>query len=228
MASGRDADIFAYGDAGLLVLRRSRDGRSMVTEAKVMEYAAGHGYPVPAVDHLNDDGTDLVMERVDGPSMAQFLGRRPWTLGATGALLGDLHRRLHEIPPPDWLTPGPGPEGGSFLHLDLHPLNVIMGASGPVVIDWTNARRGRAAFDVALTWVLMTAGQIPGNRLKAALMGRARGLLVDGFLGGFDLTEAAATMRAVVEWKVTDPHMSEAEQRRMWAVVSKVEAPGAA
>ncbi|HXQ44962.1 MAG TPA: phosphotransferase [Acidimicrobiales bacterium] len=216
IASGRDADVFAYGDR--LVLRRSRQGRSMVAEAKVMEYARAQGYPTPAVDHLSDDGTDLVMERVDGPSMVEVLGRRPWTLRANGALLGDLHRRLHEIPAPDWVRPGPGPDGRSLLHLDLHPLNVLIGSSGPVVIDWTNAARGAGATDVALTWVLMAAGEIPGNRLKAAVMGRARGALVGAFLGRFDLEPVRSSLRAVVEWKVTDPHMSDIEQRRMWEV----------
>jgi aminoglycoside phosphotransferase (APT) family kinase protein len=222
IASGRDADIFAYGDG--LVLRRSRVGRSMESEARVMEYVRGYGYPVPAVDHLSDDGTDMVMARVDGPSMVQALGRKPWTLGANGSLLGELHRRLHEIPGPEWMVPAPGAEGSCLLHLDLHPLNVILGPAGPVVIDWTNARRGDAAFDVALTWVLMTAGEIPGSRLKAAVMGRARGLLVNNFLRGFDLEPVRASMRTVVEWKVRDPHMSEAEQKAMWEVVRRTEA----
>jgi aminoglycoside phosphotransferase (APT) family kinase protein len=226
IASGRDSDIFAYGDSGRLVLRRSRNGRSLATEARTMEYVRSHGYPVPAVDHLGEGGTDLVMERVEGPSMVELLGRRPWTLRANGALLGDLHRRLHEIPAPDWLAPGPGPGGDSFLHLDLHPLNVLMGPSGPVVIDWPNARRGVPDFDVALSWVLMTAGEIPGNRLRAALMGRARGFLVESFLRGFDRAAVGATVRAVVEWKVLDPHISEVEQARMWDLVGRAEAPG--
>ena len=226
IASGRDADIFAFGPGDRLVLRRSRGGRSMEVEARVMEFARGHGYPVPAVDHLSDDGTELVMERVDGPSMVEVLGRRPWTLRANGALLGDLHRRLHAIGAPDWLAPGPGADGGCFVHLDLHPLNVLLGPSGPMVIDWSNARRGVADFDVALTWVLMMAGEIPGNRLRAAVMGRARGALVNGFLDGFDLARLRRTVRAVVEWKVTDPHISEAEQRRMWEVVRRAEAAG--
>ena len=51
IASGRDADIYAYGEG--LVLRRSRAGRSMETEARLMAYARDHGYPVPAVDHLS-------------------------------------------------------------------------------------------------------------------------------------------------------------------------------
>ncbi len=224
MASGRDADIFAFGDR--LVLRRSRQGRSMMAEAKTMEYARGHGYPVPAVDHLSDDGTDLVMERVDGPSMVEALVRKPWTIRATGTLLGDLHRRLHEIPAPDWLPAGPGTAGTSLLHLDLHPLNVLLGPAGPVVIDWTNAKVGAGATDVALSWVLMMAGEIPGSRLKAAVMGRARGALLAGFLSAFDLAPVRASLRAVVEWKVKDPHMSETEQRRMWDVVRRAEASG--
>jgi aminoglycoside phosphotransferase (APT) family kinase protein len=226
IASGRDSDIFAFGDG--LVLRRSRAGRSMENEAKVMEYVRGYGYPAPAVDHLSDDGTDMILERVDGPSMVQVLGRKPWSLEANGALLGDLHRRLHEIPGPPWLGAAPGNAGSSLLHLDLHPLNVILGPAGPVVIDWPNARRGDGAFDVAVSWILMTAGEIPGSRLKAALMGRARGLLVSGFLRDVDLDAVRATLRSAVEWKVADPHMSEAEQKRMWDVVRRAEAQGGA
>jgi aminoglycoside phosphotransferase (APT) family kinase protein len=223
IASGRDSDVYAFGHGDQLVLRRSRAGRSMAPEAKLMEYVRAHGYPVPAVDHLDSDGTDLIMERVPGPSMVELIGRKPWTLAANGALLGDLHRRLHQIPCPDWLAPGPGPEGSDLLHLDLHPLNVIMGPSGPVVIDWPNARRGQAAFDVALTWSLLMAGEIPGSRLKARVMGRFRDRLVASFLQGFDLAPVRATMRAAVDWKVTDAHISAAEQGRMQALAASAE-----
>jgi aminoglycoside phosphotransferase (APT) family kinase protein len=225
IASGRDADIFSYGDG--LVLRRSRRGRSMVGEAEVMEYVRAQGYPVPAVDHLSDDGTDLVMERVEGRSMVEILGRKPWTLAANGKLLGHLHRRLHVIPAPDSVGPGPGPEGRWLLHLDLHPLNVLVGPGGPMVIDWTNAARGEGATDVALTWALMAAGEIPGNRLRASVMGRARGVLVRAFLSEVGAVPTPSTLRTVVEWKVKDPHMSEAEQRRMWEAVRQAEAAGA-
>jgi len=225
IASGRDADIFAYGDDGKLVLRRARSGRSMETEARTMEYVRAEGYPVPAVDHLSDDGTDLVMERVEGPQMVQVLERRPWTIRANGALLGDLHRRLHQIPGPDWLRPSPLSEGDRLIHLDLHPLNVLLGPSGPVVIDWANATRGAPVSDVALTWVLMMAGEVPAGRLLTALMTRFRRTLLAGFLGGFDLGPVRSELRAVVAWKVTDPHMSASEQARMWAVVEEEETP---
>jgi aminoglycoside phosphotransferase (APT) family kinase protein len=112
------------------------------------------------------------------------------------------------------------------VHLDLHPLNVLIGPSGPVVIDWSNATRGDGAIDVALAWVLMVAGERPSRRLQAAVMDRARGVLVAAFLSGFDLEPVRATLRAVVEWKVKDAHMSEAECRGMWEVVRQAEAAG--
>lgn len=40
-------------------------------------------------------------------------------------------------------------EGDKVVHLDLHPLNVIIGPKGPVVIDWTGASRFLARFDRA-------------------------------------------------------------------------------
>jgi aminoglycoside phosphotransferase (APT) family kinase protein len=196
----------------------------MASEALTMEHARREGYPVPAIEEVSADGTDLVMERIDGPSMVELMNRRPWSIRHQGSVLGDLHRRLHEIPPPDFLPAAPVGHGDAFLHMDLHPLNVMMSATGPVVIDWPNAARGDAAVDVAIAWLLMVAGEVPGGRVKNALIGRARGLLVGGFLAGFALDSVKRQMRDVVAWKVQDPHMSDAEQRSMWRLVEEIEA----
>jgi aminoglycoside phosphotransferase (APT) family kinase protein len=217
LASGRDSDIFEYGPG--LVLRRSRAGHSMAIEARTMEHARAHGYPVPAVDQISDDGTDLVMERVDGPSMFDALSQRPWTVRHQGRLLADLHQRLHEIPAPDWVQDAPFGTGDRLLHLDLHPLNVILSSKGPVVIDWPNARRGDGNSDVALTWILLSAGGVPTGRVKAALLGRGRQLLINGLLAPFDRVAVRAHLADVVEWKVQDPHMSATEQEAMRSLV---------
>lgn len=42
-----------------------------------------------------------------------------------------------------------------MLHLDLHPASVLLGENGPIVIDWCNARRGPAAFDLAMTALIL-------------------------------------------------------------------------
>jgi aminoglycoside phosphotransferase (APT) family kinase protein len=221
LASGRDSDIFEYAPG--LVLRRSRNARPMHTEARIMEHARSHGYPVPAVEEISDDGLDLVLERIDGPSMVSAMTRRPWTLREQGAVLAGLHHQLHEIPGTDWLPAAPGAPGDRLIHLDLHPLNVMLSDKGPVVIDWPNARRDSGSTDVALTWVLIASGEIPTGRLRGAILGRARGWLINAFLATFDLNELKGHLRGVVEWKVQDPNMSPTEQAAMWRLASSLE-----
>jgi aminoglycoside phosphotransferase (APT) family kinase protein len=192
-----------------------------VAEARVMEYARAQGFPVPAVEELDGDGSSMVMERIEGADMVAVLARRPWAVSRLGRMLGDLHRRLHEIEAPSWLPPSPVGEGNELLHGDLHPLNVLVTARGPVVIDWTNACCGAGEVDVALAWALLSAGQIPGGRLLSRVLGAGRSLLVRAFLSSFDRRAVASCLPGVVAYKVTDPHMSADEQERMWALVRK-------
>lgn len=219
LAAGRDADIFEYAPG--LVLRRSREGRSMAREAKIMEYVRSQGYPVPAVEEVSEDGLAMVIERIDGADMVAVMSRRPWTIPRQGAVLADLHQRLHALSAPDWLDDAPVGRGDRLLHLDLHPLNVIVGPKGPVVIDWTGACRGDPTVDVALAWVLMAAGEVPTGRLIGAVLGRARTALVSSYLRSFDLDPVRQSLREVVAWKVSDPHMAPAEQARMWRLVEE-------
>jgi len=156
IASGRDSDVFAYDEG--LVLRRYRDGRSAEEEAATLRAVASLGYPVPIVHDAA--GPDIVMERVDGPTLAESLvaGLPP---DEGGALLADLHDRLHALA---W--PGAAP-GEVLLHLDLHPLNVILRGTAPVVIDWSNARPGPAALDVAMTAVILAQVVVTDGMLEA-------------------------------------------------------------
>jgi aminoglycoside phosphotransferase (APT) family kinase protein len=222
LAAGRDADIFEYGAHS--VLRRSRAGRSMALEAKTMDYLAAHGYPVPTVEELSDDGRDLVMQRIDGRSMVEQLSLAPWTVRRQADTLARLHLRLHEIPRPDFLPPAPFSEGSSILHLDLHPLNVLISDSGPVVIDWTSACVGSPYADVALAWLLMSAGDIPGGRLRARLMGLGRDLLTNRFFAHFDPNALLPQLHAVAAWKAADANMTQEEVASLWRAVHRGEA----
>jgi aminoglycoside phosphotransferase (APT) family kinase protein len=220
LAAGRDADIFEYGPGR--VLRRSREGHSMAREARVMEYVRAQGFPVPAVEEVSADGLDMVMERIDGADMVAVLAKRPWEIRRQGRLLADLHLRLHDLTAPEWLPAAPMGQGDRLLHLDFHPLNVMVGPRGPVVIDWANACRGDPDVDVAVAWVLMATGEVSTNRLLGAVLGRARSGLVSSFLGCFDVPRVTQSLHAAVAWKVSDPHMSVGEQAAMWRLVEDV------
>jgi tRNA A-37 threonylcarbamoyl transferase component Bud32 len=84
IASGRDSDVYAYADG--LVLRRYRDGRSAEGEAATLRAVAELGYPVPVVHEAS--GPDIVMERVDGPTLTEALRRQdPYQSGTELAAL---------------------------------------------------------------------------------------------------------------------------------------------
>ena len=210
IAAGRDADVFAVAPGR--VLRRYRDrGKSAELEAAVMAYARSAGLPVPEV--FDVDGADLLMERVEGPTMTSALARRPWTLAAQARVLAGLHRAVHEVPAPGWLDRRIG-VGDALLHLDLHPDNVLLTDAGPVVIDWTNAARGPAEVDVADAWLVVSVGSVPGGRLQAAVVGAAQGTFARLFrrAAGLDLASAlpvAATRR------LADRNLDDRERQRI-------------
>jgi serine/threonine protein kinase len=190
MTRGRASSVTDLGDGTIL-----RVGGHPEREAPIMELARLHGFPVPRVHEVRPDA--LVLERIDGPTMGQALARRPWELLRHVRSLADLHERLHTIPF----------DGGSLVHFDLHPDNVLLSPRGPVVIDWTNAHGGSAAADVAITWLILeTSAGLPG-RLIAWLFRRqiGREVIQRG------LADASA-------FRLADPNVTDAEKRRVRAL----------
>jgi aminoglycoside phosphotransferase (APT) family kinase protein len=196
IASGRASEIVDLGDGR--VLRRFKGHGDPKREALVMRHAASHAYPVPRVLEVTDDA--LVLERIEGPTMLVDLQRRPWRLPRHAALLAELHNRLHEIvAPPSLREAG---TGDRLLHLDLHPDNVLLSPAGPFVIDWTNARRGDPALDVALTWVI---GATSGGALDR--------LFLRWFLPHFDRDELRRALPAAAERRIADPNVTDRERQ---------------
>ena len=122
-----------------------------------MAFVAEQGYPVPTVHAI--DGSDMIMDRIEGPTMLETIEAAPWKALWQARVLAKLQRRLAQIEAPAWLLADTADtaHAHSVLHLDLHPMNVIMSARGPVVIDWTNAAGGPAGFDAAITYVEITS-----------------------------------------------------------------------
>jgi aminoglycoside phosphotransferase (APT) family kinase protein len=198
IAAGRASEVFDLRDGR--VLRRFKSGGNPEREALAMRHAHRHGYRVPEVLEVKADA--LVLEKIDGPTMWEAAGREPDAVQAHAAALARLLRELHEIEAPDGL-PAVG-EGDRLLHLDLHPANVILSPTGPVVVDWTNARRGDPALDVALTWVI---GATSGG------LGRLGRSFLAHFLSHFDRDELRGALRAAAEYRLADENVTDDERR---------------
>ena len=202
LAKGRAADVYDLGDG--TVLRRYRDpGDDAQHEAAIMRQVAQAGFPVPAV--VSAAGCDLVLERVEGQTMLEDLGRRPWRLRPHADLLAQLMGRLHAI-----LV-----VGGSVLHGDLHPGNVLLAANGPVVIDWTNSHIGPAAEDVAMTWLLLATSVPDGGAWQRRLVGLGQGYFTRRFLSNFDLAPVRSALPEVARARLLDRNVTRVEAARV-------------
>ncbi len=219
LASGRDADVYAI-DAQR-VLRRYRDGSDATAEAAIMAYVAELGFPVPHV--YEAEGADLVMEQLDGPTMTQALGRDELDIQAGGALLADLHRRLHELPPR--LSAHPSPHPGAdpsdrILHLDLHPHNIMLTARGPVVIDWRNASEGPPDLDLALSALILAEVAVDETHEMAA----GADLLLTAFLD-HAVGDPLRMVDRAVQIRRTDPALTGDEVGRLAAAAHRLRRP---
>lgn len=216
IARGRAADVFAYRDG--LVLRRYRTPHNCLYEAAVMQYVRDHGYPAPEV--LEVSGGDILMERVDGPTMLAEFSRRPWRFYRYARALADLLNRLHAIPLPVWLEPRLG-GGDAIVHLDLHPDNVLLTPNGPVVIDWTNAGCGDPDAEIADLWLIMANAVVPGPRLVAKLIGLGRGWFLHKFMSHFDLDVVRRCLPVALEHRLRDRNILDVERDRMRRFVER-------
>jgi len=205
LAEGRAARVFDQGDG--TVLRRYRTpGHDTEGEARMMVWLAEQGYPVPRV--RSHAGPDLVMDRIDGPTLLEDLEARPWRLIGHARTLAALQQRLNDLQAPRWL-PGRDhvPEGTSVVHLDLHPMNVMLAPMGPVVIDWTNVATGPPGFDAAMTVVLMSTYEIEGMRDRLA-----RSLLVGVFRQQRGRRLIGEAMVDACRYRLDDANVTEGER----------------
>lgn len=193
VGTGREAEIFAFGEGRVVRVLRWRDGRRRLErEASVMATVRSTGLPVPDVYEIVDvDGRPgLVMDRVDGSDLLTSLSRRPWKFVGAARDLGRAQARLHEVVAPSGLpelrselrdrvetVPHLAPELRSYArallaqlpdsdrvcHGDFHPGNVIFTATGPVIIDWTGATRGDPTGDLARTILILRLAAMPAD-----------------------------------------------------------------
>jgi tRNA A-37 threonylcarbamoyl transferase component Bud32 len=198
LAVGRTADVFYLGDGR--VLRRYRNGAQAVAEVEFMRHVARHGFPVPTV--FESVGPDLVMELLEGPTMVESIAAGDLDVVRAGRMLGDLHNWLHRLPART--------EGSQVLHMELHPLNVIMVARRPVVIDWGAAREGEPALDVAMTALILGEVAVSPDQVLAPLAGE----LLRAFVSMVP-DDAGLQLDNALRLRRVDPHLAIDEQERL-------------
>jgi aminoglycoside phosphotransferase (APT) family kinase protein len=209
VAVGRDSQLFDAGP-GLLV-KRARAERTLEYEANAMELVRAFGIPVPKVHDVRANGTEIVMQRVEGPTMLQWIERGPWRVDAAGRVLGELADAVHGVLAPTWMRDA-GDGGDRVLHLDLHPLNVIMAADGPVLIDWANTARGAPSTDDALTWILLATGELDDmNAIRRAVVVLFRNLFVSRYLAHRDRTATRAALAHAAALRLCVPNIRPGE-----------------
>lgn len=86
LGAGRTALVFGLDDGR--VLRRYVGGADATAEAEIMMFVQRFGYPVPAVESA--EGADIVMERIDGPTMLELLLDSRLDPSSGGAMLAEL------------------------------------------------------------------------------------------------------------------------------------------
>lgn len=213
IASGRASDV--YWHTATTVLRRYKTDVDATREARLMTWLHEAGYPVPRVDAAS--GRDMVMERIQGPTMLEDLGDHPWRIPRRTRVLAALHLDLHTLTAPIWLWGRDRvPDGDRVVHLDLHPGNVILAPSGPVVIDWTGSARGIGAFDDAVTVVI---SRTFGTTKPIEVVGRR--VLAEAFVQFAGRAAIRAQMPAACRFRVVDRNLTDGERAAVGALEAR-------
>ena len=190
IGNGRTAEVFAWGDGQVLKLYRAGMPAQWVTdEARVGRIVVDAGLAAPAIgDIVEVDGRlGVVYERLDGPSMLEYMAGHPAEIPALGRQFAELHAQMHDCNRPELPSQRAGfvaaieyapqlsaalkqaalrqlnglADGQAVCHGDYHPGNLVMTRRGPLVIDWMSARCGNPVADVARTTLMFRMARVP-------------------------------------------------------------------
>ncbi len=230
IARGRTAEVLAWQDGQVLKLFYGWVPASVIErEVRAARIVSALDLPTPKLlGELNLDGRHgLVFERITGWSMLSVLGSKPWLCIKLARQFAELHARVHqqavpELPslkealertihemdslPEEVKTAALArllslPEGGMLCHLDFHPDQVMLTASGAVVIDWMNARAGQPAADVAYTLIMLRIGNVPEpSWFKQQLTDLLRGIFTRTYLRHYLKVSPSMTQAEIIAW----------------------------
>ncbi len=191
-------------------LRLDRSGRRTDGRLAAMAAARDAGIPAPLLLRraATPAGEAVLLSWLPGTTMLEALGADADGVRAWGRRAGAMQRRLHAIAAPASVisarddedhpfdagrTVRELPDGRALLHLDWHPLNLLVEpAAGAItgVVDWDNARRGHPSLDVARTRAMLTLEPTLAS-LPEAVRGRLPAFLA-GWTDGYGVIDVPA------------------------------------
>ena len=188
------------------------DPSSVRTNARLAAMGAARGAGLPAPRMLRRASTPageaVLLTWLPGVTMLEALQSDPAGTRDWGQRAGRMQRQLHAISAPisvlsirdDRERPFDAgrtvpelPDGSALLHLDWHPLNLLVDpAVGTItgVVDWDNARRGHPSLDVARTRAMLTFEPALAS-LPETVRGRVAEF-VDGWADGYGVIDVPA------------------------------------
>ncbi|MBA2521397.1 MAG: phosphotransferase [Chloroflexia bacterium] len=190
----------------LRVLRPDQAGQAR-RELAAMTAASAGGVPAPGV-HVAGTWHDhpvIVLEWCPGHTLFQAIERDPGHAHQLGLAFGHALAAIHALPAPaalagataswiEWASPDAALHARlldltgrrqSLLHLDYHPLNVLVdGQRVTAVLDWANARSGDPRADLARTISLLSLAPV-APELPPAAWAATRRALITGTRAGY-------------------------------------------
>lgn len=213
LGQGREAEVFAWGEGHVLKLFWPEFSRADADwEASLIQQVWLMGLPSPRVeDILETDGRwGIVLERVGGVPLTQYIQDDLTRMHFAAQLLGALHRQIHARPAAQLpsqrqklvrslemspLSEGQKavllnhlsllPDGTSLCHGDFHPENVLVNERGIQVIDWPNATCGNPVADVARSALLILHSVLPEDLPARAEILKSRARFFQEYLGHY-------------------------------------------
>jgi aminoglycoside phosphotransferase (APT) family kinase protein len=161
----------ADGSRYALRVFRGEQAATCRREALVMRALAEQGLPVPLV-HAESPDADrpaLLLQWCDGQPLLRAVATQPWRAWPLGRAMGHLQARLHSVQPAQTLIDQLprieiGDDPPAVLHMDFHPLNVMVNRQGiSGILDWANVGFGDPRADLARTVTILRLAPAPPN-----------------------------------------------------------------
>jgi aminoglycoside phosphotransferase (APT) family kinase protein len=163
-------------------------------ERIALEACAAAGLAAPRIEAAGEfQGLPVTVQSwCPGTPLLTLIEKRPWMAGRLGRLFGRTQARLHRVAAPrelqataprDWAMRvgaeyahlaenaiSQAPSTATLIHLDYHPLNVIVDKRGQAaVIDWEFVAAGDPRADLAVTAATLLAAPLPPGPLRPLL-----------------------------------------------------------